>query len=380
MVAKPYLMSPRQIDILKTEANRMIELKIVEPGESDFMSPLILVEVSGKDARLCIDYRRLNKVTRTQYFPLPNIEELIGRVSAAKYISVLDLTRGYWQIPLSPRAQRYAAFVTTFGTFRPLRLPFGLKNAPYYFSRLMASLLRNCEDYAVPYLDDVAIFSQSWKDHLRHLEDILDRLSSAKLHIKLSKWQFAQAYVKYLGHLVLRQPAELKAQAIKDFPTPTTKTQVRASLGLGGYYRRYIPEFSVITSPLTDLLKGKIRKFTVNWNETCQKAFDELKDKLIENPVLYSPDFTKPFIVQCDASNIGVGVVLSQINEKEEEHPIMLLSKKFSKTEQNYSTTEREWASIIFAVQKLRCYLDGHQKFDSNGPQSLSVVGQKCGH
>ncbi|GBL72889.1 Retrovirus-related Pol polyprotein from transposon 17.6 [Araneus ventricosus] len=230
----------------------------------------------------------------------------------------------------------------------------------------MASLLRNCEDYAVPYLDDVAIFSQSWKDHLRHLEDIVDRLSTAKLHIKLPKCQFAQAYVKYLGHLVgqgLRQPEELKVQAIKDFPTPTTKTQVRAFLGLAGYYRRYIPEFSVIAAPLTDLLKGKIRKSTVGWNETCQKAFDELKGKLTENPVLYSPDSTKPFIVQCDASNVGVGVVHSQINEKEEENPIMFLSKKFSKTEQNYSTTERECSSIIFAVQKLRFHLDGHQKF-----------------
>ncbi|GBN19626.1 Transposon Ty3-I Gag-Pol polyprotein [Araneus ventricosus] len=195
MVAKPYRMSPRPIDILKMEVNRMIELKIVEPGESDFTSPLIL-EVPGKDARPCIDYRRFNKVTRTQYFPLPNIEELIEKVSAAKYISVLELTRGYRQMPLSPRAQRYAAFVTTFGNFRPLRLPFGLKNAPYYFSRLMASLLRNSEDNAVPYLDHVAIFSQSWKYHLGHLEDILDRPSSVKLRIKLSKCQFARSYVK----------------------------------------------------------------------------------------------------------------------------------------------------------------------------------------
>ncbi|KAF8766374.1 Retrovirus-related Pol polyprotein like [Argiope bruennichi] len=247
-----------------------------------------------------------------------------------------------------------------------MRLPFGLKNAPYYFSRLMANLLRNCEDYAVPYLDDIAIFSQSWEDPLRHIEDILDRLSSAKLHIKPTKCQFAQAHVKYLGHLVgqgFRQAAELKVQAIKNFPTPTTKTQVRAFLGLAGYYRRYIPEFSVIAAPLTDLLKGKIRKSTVDWNEACQKAFDKLKDKLTGNPVLYSPDFTKPFILQCDASNIGVGAVLSQLNDKNEEHPIMFSSKKFSKTEQKYSTTERECASIIFAVQKLRCYLDGYQKF-----------------
>ncbi|GBN83937.1 Transposon Ty3-G Gag-Pol polyprotein [Araneus ventricosus] len=170
-------------------AEHDIELKSDRPIVANLYLP-------GKDARPYIDYRRLNKVTRTQYFPLPNIEELIEKVSATKYISVLDLTRGYWQIPLSPRAQSYAAFVTTFGTFTPLRLPFGLKNAPYYFSRLMASLLRNSEDYAVPYLDDVAVFSQSWEDHLGHLEDILDRLGSVKLRIKLSKCQFAQSYVK----------------------------------------------------------------------------------------------------------------------------------------------------------------------------------------
>ncbi|GFY33589.1 retrovirus-related Pol polyprotein from transposon 412 [Trichonephila clavipes] len=335
IVAKPYRMSPRQIEILKSEVNKMLELKIIEPGESDFTSPLILVEAQGKEARPCIDCRRLNKVTRTQFFPLPNIEELLEKVSAAKYISILDLTRGYWQIPLSPRAQRYASFVTTFGTFKPLRLPFGLKNAPYYFSRLMANLLRNCEDFAVPYLDDIAIFSLAWDYHLKHLKDVFERLRSAKLHIKPSKCQFAQAYVKYLGHLVgqgLRTPGELKVQVIKDFPIPTNKTQ------------------------------GRNRKLTVDWNTSCQNAFEELKTRLSKNPVLYSPDFTKPFIIQCGASNLGIGVVLSQVCENE-EHPIMFLSKKLSLAEQKYSTTEKECAAIIFAVQKLKCYLDGHQKF-----------------
>ncbi|GFY31563.1 retrovirus-related Pol polyprotein from transposon 17.6 [Trichonephila clavipes] len=247
IVVKPYRMSLRQIEILKSEVNKM-------------------------EARPCIDYRRLNKVTRTQFFPLPDIEELLEKVSAAKYISILDLTRGYWQIPLSPRAQRYASFVTTFGTFKSLKLPYGLTNAPYYFSRLMANLLRNCEDFAVPYLDDIAIFSLAWDDHLKHLKDVFDRLRSAKLHIKPSKCQFAQAYVKYLGHLVGQ----------------------------------------VIAAPLTDLLKGRNRKSTVGWNSSCQNAFEELKTRLSKNPVLCSPDFTKPFIIQCDASNLEIGVVLSQ--------------------------------------------------------------------
>ncbi|GFW47162.1 retrovirus-related Pol polyprotein from transposon 17.6 [Trichonephila clavipes] len=156
----------------------------------------------------------------------------------------------------------------------------------------MANLLRNCEDFAVPYLDDIAIFSLAWDDHLKHLKDVFDRLRSAKLYIKPSKCQFVQAYVKYLGHLVgqgLRTPGELKVQVIKDFPIPTNKTQ-------------------------------------------------------------------------CDASNLGIGVVLSQVCENE-EHPIMFLSKKLSLSEQKYSTTEKECAAIIFAVQKLKCYLDRHQKF-----------------
>ncbi|GFT71319.1 hypothetical protein TNCV_4349711 [Trichonephila clavipes] len=153
-------MSPRQIEILKSEVNKMLELKIIEPGGSDFTSPLMLVEAQGKEARPCIDYRRLNKVTRTQLFPLLNIEELLDKVSAAKYISILDLTRGYWQIPLSPRARR------------------------------------NCENFAVPYLDDIAIFSLAWEDHLKHLNVVFHRLRSTKLHIKPSKCQFSQAYVK----------------------------------------------------------------------------------------------------------------------------------------------------------------------------------------
>ncbi|GFY78587.1 retrovirus-related Pol polyprotein from transposon 297 [Trichonephila inaurata madagascariensis] len=156
----------------------------------------------------------------------------------------------------------------------------------------------------------------------------------------------------------------LKSSLVKeeDEEILINKTQVRAFLGLAGYYRRYIPEFSVIAAPLTDLLKGRSRKSTVDWNSSCQNAFEELKTRISKNSVLYSPDFTKPFIIQCDASNLGIGVVLSQVCENK-EHPIMFLSKKLSLAEQKYSTTEKECAAIIFAVQKLKCYLDGHQKF-----------------
>ncbi|GFX01697.1 hypothetical protein TNCV_4279771 [Trichonephila clavipes] len=225
---KPYRMSHRQNEILKNEINRMLKLGIIEVGESDYMSPMILVEIAGKEPRPCIDYRKLNGIIRTEYFPLPNIEERVEKVSAAKFITVFDLSKGYWQIPLSKTAQRYAAFCTSFGTYRPLRMSFGLKNAPYFFSKLMAELLNGLEDFVVPYLDDIAIFSDTWESHIKHMETVLQRIKRAKLTIKPSKCKFAQQNVKFLGHIVgqgFRTPSEIKVQAVLEFPTPRTKTK-----------------------------------------------------------------------------------------------------------------------------------------------------------
>ncbi|GFS83510.1 retrovirus-related Pol polyprotein from transposon 297 [Trichonephila clavipes] len=333
---KPYRMSHRQNEILKNEINRMLKLGIIELGESDYMSPMILVEVAGKEPRPCIDYRKLNGIIRTEYFPLPNIEERVEKVSAAKFITVFDLSKGYWQIPLSKTAQRYAAFCTSFGTYRPLRMSFRLKNAPYFFSKLMAELLNGLEDFVVPYLDDIAIFSDTWESHIKHIETVLQRIKRAKLTIKPSKCKFAQQNVKFLGHIVgqgFRTPSEIKVQAVLEFPTPRTKTQIRAFLGIAGYYQKYINLFSVIAAPLTDALKGRAKKGEIKWTTECENAFRELKGKLIDKPVLYAPNFEREFIVQTDASNAGMGAVLTQLTEQGEEHPILYLSKKFSEVE-----------------------------------------------
>ncbi|GBN03908.1 Transposon Ty3-I Gag-Pol polyprotein [Araneus ventricosus] len=231
--SKPYRTSQRQNEILKGEIKRMLDLNIIEIGQLDYASPMILVESPGKDPRPCIDYRVLNANVRTQFFPLPKIEERVERVAAAKYITLIDLAKGYWQIPLSER--RYSAFVTSFGTYIPLRMPFGLVNAPYFFSKLMAQVLENCDAFAVPYLDDIAIFSDSWEDHLKHVDEVLKRIGNAQLIIKPSKCKFAQNHTKYFGHIVgggVRSAAEAKIKAVMDFPTPTTKTQIRAFLGL----------------------------------------------------------------------------------------------------------------------------------------------------
>ncbi|GFY50919.1 hypothetical protein TNIN_466391 [Trichonephila inaurata madagascariensis] len=236
---------------------------------------MILVETPGRDPRPCIDYRKLNEVIRTQFYPLPNIEHRIETVTAAKYITLLDLTKDYWQIPLNPKAQRLAAFTTSFGTYCPL---------------------------------------QNWDNHISHIDKVLELIQNARLTIKPAKCKFAQDSVKYLGHVVglgKRSPAQLKVQTILDFPVSRSKTQVRAFLGIVGYYRQYIPTFLSLAAPLTELLKGKSKKGYINWTSECQESFVQLKEKLLTNPVLYASDFKRQFILQTDASDMGTGIVLA---------------------------------------------------------------------
>lgn len=359
--SRPYRISPRQEEIMRKEVERMLDLGVIEEGDSEYASPMIIVEVPGKEPRPCIDYRRLNAVTKNQVYPIPNVEERVERVSRAKFISTLDLVRGYWQVPMTERAKEYATFTTPFGTYRPKMLSFGLKNAPFCFSKLMNQVLRGAEKYAVPYLDDVAIFSDSWQDHLNHLRDVFSRLSKAGLTLKASKCHLAQSEVLYLGHRVgqgKRRPAELKIETIANFPRPQTKAEVRAFLGLTGYYRSYIRQYSEVASALTDALR-KQAPATVVWDEAKEKAFRRLKAALTNPPVLRAPDFRKPFLVQCDASNRGMGVILCQEDGDKHEHPILYASRKLSIREEAYSASEKECACLVWATQKLSCYLYG---------------------
>lgn len=358
--SKAYRVSPRRRDILAEEIERMLRLGVIEAAESDYTSPLILVEVPGKDPRPCIDYRRLNTITRDQTYPIPNIEERVERVSAARYISTLDLIRGYWQVPLTERASRYAAFISPLGTFRPLMLSFGLKNAPFCFSKLMDSVLRGTNTFALPYLDDIAIFSATWQEHVSHLREVFRRLREAGLTVKAEKCQLGQAEVTYLGHVIgqgCRRPSEIKVAAVGSFPRPETKTQIRSFLGLTGYYQRYVANYSQVASPLTDALR-KNEPNKVGWDEKKEQAFQSLKKALTERPVLRAPDYDQPFFVQCDASDRGMGVVLCQ-KEGDEEHPILYASRKLTTREEAYSASEKECACLVWAAQKLSCYLAG---------------------
>ena len=364
--ARPYKMSPRQIELIDKEVDCMIQDGLIEEGPSDFAHPAILVEALGRAPRLCIDYRKLNKVTKTQYYPLPRLEQRIETVANAKYITCLDLVKGFLQVPLTTRAQEYAAFVTTKGVYRPLRMTFGLKNAPYMFSRLMDHVLSGCEEFAIPFIDDVAIFSTTWEEHVSHVKIVLNRLKAAKLTAKPTKCKFAETNVEYLGHYVGQgklTPSEAKVKIIQDLDRPKTKREVRALLGLINYYRKYIKNFAEIALPLTKLLKGRVKQGKINWSAECDRALDQLKRALSAEPVLHAPDFKRQFIMQCDASKEGVGICLSQRDEKGDEHPVLFLSRKFTDAETRYCVSEQECLAIIYGVKKLRYYLDNSMPF-----------------
>ncbi|GBL75380.1 Retrovirus-related Pol polyprotein from transposon 297 [Araneus ventricosus] len=243
-------------------------------------------------------------------------------------------------------------------------MPFGLVNAPYFFSKLMAQVLENCDTFAVPYLDNIAIYSENWEDHLKHVYEVLKRIGNAQLTIKPSKCKFAQNHTKYLGHIVgggVKSPAEAKIKAVIDFSNSEGENSNSSILGTRRIYAHCVKNFSLIAAPLTQALKGKIKKEGVNWTQDYNRAFTELQNRLTEIPVLHAPDYNREFILQTDTSDLGIGVVLSQRNVKGEEHLVLFLSKKFTDAQRKYGTTEKEWAAIIYAIKKLRYYLDGQQ-------------------
>ena len=326
---------------------------------------------------MCVDYRKLNKVTINEPYPLPNIEDLIANIGSSKFITTLDLTKGYYQVPVNPQHREKTAFVTPYGKYEFLMMPFGLISAPSTFQRLMDGLLNGLHDFTVAYLDDIIIHSDTWENHLNHMEIVFDKLREAELKLKERKCTFGSGSYIYLGHVVgngLVQPMECKVEAVKTFKQPKTKKDVRSFLGLCGYYRKFIPNFSSIATPLSDLTRKSMPK-QVKWNEKCDKAFIELKEILTRAPILVMPDWTKPFILQTDASAFGLGYVLSQIDGTGEEHPIAFASKKLLQSERNYSAIEREALAIVQGVKHFRTYLQGSKFTIETDHNPLTQLG-----
>lgn len=346
---------------MQRQVDELLEKGIIEHSTSPWGAPALLVEKPDGSFRFVVDYRDLNKVTRVDPYPLPNIQETLSLLGGAQCFSVVDMASGYWQIELDDHDKEKTAFNTPSGHYQWTRMPMGLANSAAVWQRtadvVLAGLLgKLCHVY----LDDIIIFSDSFEDHLRHIENVLVRLKEAGLKLKPSKCQFLKPEVKYLGHIISPngvRPDPEKVWCVREFPRPRNVKEIRQFLGLVGYYRRHIANFAALARPLTRLTSKSTR---FGWNAAAEEAFLTLKQRLVQAPVLRFPDFSKPFILSTDASKHAVGAILSQLFDGE-EHPVAYASRQLSGAEQKYGATEQECLAVVWGIRHFRCYLYGRR-------------------
>ena len=340
--------------------NNMLADNVVQESASPWASPIVLAKKKDGSLRFCVDYRRLNAVTTKDVFPLPRIDDLLDKMRGKSVFSTLDAKTGYWQIQMGESSREKTAFITSEGLYEFQVMPFGLCNAPATFQRLMQRILRGLEDFCSVYIDDVIVFSSSIEEHLDHLQQIFARLRRVGLKLQPKKCIFGSQEVLYLGHLVSAKgiyPNPAKTKAVKEFPIPTNVKAVRRFLGLASYYRRFVPNFAKVASPLHALTRQDV---PFQWTAQCQQAFERLKDLLTSPPVLAYPNFAAKFVLHTDASGEGLGAVLEQ-EQDGKLHPVAYASRSLTKSEKNYGVTELEALGVVWAVKHFRSYLIGHK-------------------
>ena len=355
---RPFRYSASEKEILQKEINMMLELGVIEHSQSPWGFPAILLPKKDGGIRVCIDYRDLNTITKTDAYPLPRIDEMLDRLHGAQYFSKLDCKSAYWMIRMAEDSKEMTAVITPFGKYSFCYMPFGLKNAPSTFQRAIDSVLAPLE-YAYPYLDDIIVFSSTWEDHVGALLQVFDRLIGVNMKLKLSKCEFGMSSITYLGHLATREgiaqdPA--KTKAIEEWPLPTNVTQLRSFLGLASYYRRFVKNFSRIAFPLHALLH---KAAPYQWTQLCQHAFEELQRRLVTSPILIYPDFTQPFLLQTDWSKDAVGAILSQVGVDKLERVVAYASRTCQPAERAYAPVHGECLAVVWAVKLFRPYLYG---------------------
>nr|XP_034325279.1 uncharacterized protein LOC105323550 isoform X4 [Crassostrea gigas] len=356
---KPYPLPFTSRETVCEEVRRMLETGIIEPSTSPYTSPIVIVKKKDGSNRFCIDFRAINRITVFDAETIPCADDIFVQLAGSKYVSKFDLCKGYWQLPLEETSKCITAFQTPLGLFQFKVMPFGLVNASASFSRLMRKLLEGMQ-FIDNFIDDVIIYTKSFQEHLQIVEEFLERLRAANLTAKPSKCYIGFQSLECLGHIAGEEkllPVPEKVAAIQEFTPPTTKKQVRSFLGLVGFYRRFIPNFSAIAAPLTDLTrKGQPNKCI--WGQQQENAFTSLKYALMVTPVLKLPDISKPFILQTDASDAGVGAVLLQ-EEDGVKKPVFYASQKLKSHQLSYSTIEKECYAIVWAVQKFQRFQQG---------------------
>ncbi|XP_036149749.1 uncharacterized protein LOC118647910 [Monomorium pharaonis] len=361
---KQYRYPPIHQEEIKKQIKDMLAKGIIQESDSPYNSPLWIVpkkqDASGKPKwRLVIDFRKLNEKTIQDAYPLPNIDEILDQLGNARYFSAFDLASGFHQIGMHPKDIQKTAFSTPNGHYEYTRMPFGLKNAPPTFQRMMNRGLKglignNC----LVYIDDIIVYGKTIEEHNKNLRILFERLRQVGLKLQPDKCEYLKPELEYLGHVISEQgiqPNPNRIEKVKTYPVPRNPKEIKQFLGLVGYYRKFIKDFSKIAKPLTRLLQ---KSSTFQWTNEQQHSFESLKSKLITQPVLSYPDWNRPFVLTTDASNEAIGAILSQ-GTIGKDKPLAFAFRTLNKAETRYSTTEKELLAIVWATKHFRQYLYG---------------------
>ncbi|WVZ76071.1 hypothetical protein U9M48_024073 [Paspalum notatum var. saurae] len=350
-------MAPDELKELKTQLQEQLDKGFIRPSSSPWGCPTLFVEKKDQGRkRLCVDYRTLNAVTVKNKYPLPHIDILFDQLARSRVFSKIDLRSGYYQIKIREEDIPKTAFSTRYGLYEYLVMSFGLTNAPAFFMYMMNSVFMNeLDKFVVVFIDDILIYSKDEEEHEEHLRIVLTWLREHKLYAKFSKCAFWLKEVGFLGHILSEKGVAVdpsKVECVLNWMQPETVTEIRSFLGLAGYYRRFIKDFSKTAKPMTSLTKKNAR---YSWSPNCEEAFQSLKKSLTTAPVLAQPDVTKYFDMYCDASGNGLGCVLMQ-----EGRVVAYASRQLRKHEANYPTHDLELAAVVHALKIWRHYLLGN--------------------
>ena len=363
--AIPIRLPPRRAPMhlredIESQVQTLMAHGIVEPCSSSWAAPLVIVKKKDGSNRICVDYRALNNVTAKDGHPIPRIGDSLDALAGATVFSTLDMTSGYHQVEVAEEDRDKTAFVTGRGHhLRFVTMPFGLCGAPSTFQRLMEKVLDGLIwRTVVVYLDDVVVFSRNQEEHVENLRTVLQRFEDHKLKLKPRKCELFRSQVTFLGHVVSAAGVSTDPSLIEKvtaWEPPTNQKEVRAFLGLTGYYRAYVPDYGGIAEPLVRLTDAKA---SFKWTEACQSAFEHLKSCLVSAPILAYPTLEDPFILDTDASEVAIGAVLSQV-QNGVERVIAYGSKTLSRAERNYCVTRRELLAVVHFTDAYRYYLYG---------------------
>ncbi|KAL0553519.1 hypothetical protein IC582_007417 [Cucumis melo] len=353
----PYRMAPAELKELKVQLQELLDKGFIRPSVSPWGAPVLFVKKKDGSMRLCIDYRELNKVTVKNRYPLPRIDDLFDQLQGATVFSKIDLRSGYHQLRIKDEDIPKTAFRSRYGHYEFIVMSFGLTNAPAVFMDLMNRVFREFLDtFVIVFIDDILIYSKTEAEHEEHLRMVLQTLRDNKLYAKFSKCEFWLKQVSFLGHVVSKAGVSVdpaKIEAVTGWTRPSTVSEVRSFLGLAGYYRRFVENFSRIATPLTQLTR-KGAPFV--WSKACEDSFQTLKQKLVTAPVLTVPDGSGSFVIYSDASKKGLGCVLMQQGKV-----VAYASRQLKSHEQNYPTHDLELAAVVFALKIWRHYLYGEK-------------------